>query len=89
MERYTKKDSDGRYYIESVNGKLESNKFGHTYGEAIDRFAELENANVVEVVRCKECVYNEIGSCSNSEDCDPNFDPNFFCAHGERKEQTT
>lgn len=46
MARYTKKDADGRYYIESVNGKLESDKFGHTYGEAIDRFAELENADV-------------------------------------------
>ena len=46
MARYTKKDKDGRYYIESVNGKLESNIYGHTYGEAIDRFAELENADV-------------------------------------------
>lgn len=47
MTRYTKKDADGRYYIESVNGKLESDKYGHTYGESIDRFAELENADVV------------------------------------------
>lgn len=47
MPRYTKKDKDGRYYIESINGRLESDKFGHTYGEAIDRFAELENADVV------------------------------------------
>ena len=46
MARYTKKDKKGRYYIESVNGKLESNVFGHTYGEAIERFAELENADV-------------------------------------------
>ena len=47
MERYTKKDQNGRYYIESVNGKLESDIKGHTYGEAIDRFAELENVDVV------------------------------------------
>lgn len=46
MARYTKKDADGRYYIESANGKLESNIKGHTYGESIDRFAELENADV-------------------------------------------
>jgi hypothetical protein len=59
MARYTKKDADGRYYIESVNGKLESDKFGHTYGEAIDRFAELENADVApraEVERLQEDV---------------------------------
>lgn len=48
-------------------------------------FEAIPAADVVEVVRCKDCVYNAIGSCMNSEDCDPNFDPNFFCAHGERK----
>lgn len=47
MARYTMKDKNGRYYIESANGKLESNIKGHTYGEAIDRFAEYENADVV------------------------------------------
>lgn len=47
MARYTMKDTNGRYYIESVNGKLESDIKGYTYGEAIDRFAELENADVV------------------------------------------
>ena len=47
MARYTKQDKYGRYYIESANGKLESNIKGHTYGEAIDRFAEYENADVV------------------------------------------
>lgn len=46
MARYTKKDVDGRCYIEGANGKLESNIKGHTYGEAIERFAELENADV-------------------------------------------
>ena len=47
MARYTKKDSEGRYYIESANGKLESNIKGYTYGEAIDRLAEFETADVV------------------------------------------
>jgi hypothetical protein len=42
MERYTKQDKDGRYYIESANGKLESDIRGHTYGKAIDRLAEIE-----------------------------------------------
>ena len=53
MERYTKKDANGRYYIEIVNGRLESDKFGHTYGEAIERFALLENdllAKVAEMI---------------------------------------
>lgn len=60
MPRYTKKDADGRYYIESVNGKLESNKFGHTYGEAIDRFAELENANVAPMADVAREIFDEL-----------------------------
>ena len=47
IERYTKVDDEGRYYIESANGKLESNIKGHTYGNAIDRLAEFENTDVV------------------------------------------
>ena len=53
MARYTNKDANGRYYIESANGKLESNIKGHTYGEAIDRFAELENADVAREIVAK------------------------------------
>ena len=30
--RHTKKDAEGHYYIDSVNGLLESDKFGHVYG---------------------------------------------------------
>ena len=44
-------------------------------------------ADVVEVVRCKDCVYNEIGSCKLSEDYDPDYDSDFYCANGERREQ--
>ena len=47
VPRYTMKDKDGRYYIEGANGKLENDVRGHTYGEAIDRLAEFENADVV------------------------------------------
>lgn len=63
MARYTKKDADGRYYIESVNGKLESDIFGHTYGEAIDRFAKLENSEMPQKgyfnLLCGALVYTE------------------------------
>ena len=65
MARYTKKDADGRYYIESVNGKLESDKFGHTYGEAIDRFAELENADVAPRAEVAREIFEEIEKTLN------------------------
>lgn len=42
-ERYTKKDSEGNWYIESKNGALTSDVKGRTYGPAIDRLAFWEN----------------------------------------------
>ena len=40
----------------------------------------------VEVVRCKDCVYNEKAACMFSEFCNPHYRPDFFCADGERTE---
>lgn len=44
--RYTQKDKEGRWYIESANGKLENDTHGRTYGEAIDRLAEFEDTDI-------------------------------------------
>ncbi len=41
--RYTKKDSEGNWYIESKNGALWSDNKGRTYGPAIDQLALFEN----------------------------------------------
>lgn len=86
MARYTKQDRDGRYYIESANGRLEGDKFGHTYGEAIDRFAELENADVVEVVRCRDCSHRN-PCCHKCLRDNLWHDDEDFCSYGERKEE--
>lgn len=74
MMRYTKQDSNGRYYIESVNGKLESDKYGHTYGESIDRFAELENANLNAITY--KMTLNEDQIKKAMEDCMKRIDYN-------------
>lgn len=55
----------------------------------IDLIQAIENlpaADVVEVVRCKDCKYNKLGICSKSENWDDGkqYDPNHFCAEGER-----
>lgn len=87
MARYTKRDADGRYYIESANGKLESNIKGHTYGEAIDRFAELENADVApmaEVARgfAKFLIDKSVDGCISI--CDL---PDLVCEFSERADK--
>ena len=50
------------------------------------RFDDAEMVEYAEVVRCKDCIYNETGSCSFSKYVDPaSYNPNWFCADGERK----
>lgn len=50
----------------------------------IDRVPE---ADAVEIVRCKDCLYNENGICVHSESYDDtNHRPDHFCADGLRKE---
>ena len=39
-----------------------------------------------EVVRCKDCIYNEKASCMFSSFCNPHYRPEYFCADGERKD---
>lgn len=44
-------------------------------------------ADVVDVVRCKDCIYNSNGSCTHSEIYDDqNYNPDYYCADGERRE---
>ena len=46
----------------------------------------MPNVDVVPVVRCKDCIYNKTGSCAYSENVSTYYDPNWFCADGERKD---
>lgn len=43
-------------------------------------------ADVVEVVRCKDCIYNKNGGCTHSEIYDDrNYNPNYYCSDGEKE----
>ena len=47
---------------------------------------KIPAADVVEVVRCKDCFYNANGSCTKSEEYDDTrYRPDYFCADGERR----
>ena len=47
----------------------------------------LPSADVVEVVRCKDCVFSEEsqGACDYCKLNDCRFDKNGFCSYGEKK----
>ena len=50
----------------------------------------LEDAtikDVVEVIRCKDCIYNDRGWCGAQEYGTRHIEDNDYCSYGERKEQ--
>ena len=61
--------------------------YANGFCEAIKQLNMLPTADVVEVVRCKDCIYNKIAGCTHSEGYDErNYNPDYFCADGEREE---
>ena len=54
-----------------------------------ERVAELDripSADVVEVVRCKDCMYNDRGWCGSQEYGTRHVEDNDYCSCGERKD---
>ena len=59
-----------------VNGIIDTNDI-----------ARFPAADVVEVVRCKDCFYNANGTCTKSEYYDDTrYRPDYFCADAERRD---
>jgi hypothetical protein len=51
------------------------------------RMENTPAADVVEVVRCKDCVYSKNYNCTRGEMYDDTrYRPDYFCADGERRE---
>ena len=80
-------------YIKAVDcAEIISEKLSIPLGDLVDVFSEIPTADVVEVVRCKDCRY-----CYNN----PNLNiyrcarfmaiisPEHFCSLGERKKDAT
>ena len=77
MAEYVVKEAVKQYlldrglYLTAVKNALEANTV----------------ADVVKVVRCKDCIYNKIAGCTHSEGYDEqNYNPDYYCADGEREE---
>ena len=70
-------------YIKAVEcAEVISEKFNIPLSELVDEFAEIPTADVVEVVRCKDCKFRYTTTCfSRHETAD-----NDFCSNAERKE---
>lgn len=42
-------------------------------------------ADFVKVVRCKDCIYNELGTCDLSEALNPEYEEDYFCRDGYKR----
>ena len=69
-------------YIFRVCGT--SNVVKETVIEGINR---LSSADVVEVVRCKDCCKYSGKYCLLTDDTEDRREPDDFCSYGERKEE--
>ena len=53
---------------------------------ALDNIEPINKADVVEVVRCKDCMYNDRGWCGSQEYGTRHVEGNDYCSYGERKD---
>ena len=87
-----------KYIRAVVVAKAIAEKYGIPLGDLVDTFADIPAADVVEVVRCRECVHwkpignkagnsfsdmEYVGGCEFTKYCRRESD---FCSYGERKE---
>lgn len=73
------------------NLKFKNAEYAEVFSSALAFFQGVIDrvpvADVVEITRCKDCLYNANGTCVHSESYDDTTHrPDYFCADGMRKE---
>ena len=94
MARYI--DADKAYDALNEITKGKPPQYCGIVEDCVNVIDDLPDADVVEVVRCKDCIYafmtidGEAAKYCDMFDSDDGvfFDKDFYCAYGERKEQT-
>ena len=54
--------------------------------DCMERISKQDGADVVEVVRCKDCEFNDDGYRCPFREAGWGYDPDRYCSFGERKE---
>lgn len=69
--------------------KMDCNRFDHVPKRVVEFFVKgmesVPSADVVEVVRCKDCMYNDRGWCGSQEYGTRHVEDNDFCSQGEER----
>lgn len=81
-----------KYIRAVVAAKAIADKYGIPLGDLVDTFADIPAADVVEVVRCRDCKHSyRIDGAKEEYDCAKIsafakfFPGDHFCGYGERK----
>lgn len=91
MSDYIKREDAIRQIVKtSAQNELDI----HAIGTVIYILSEMDSADVVEVVRCKDCIHNHITSWNQGKRDDPSChftdfrrSNEFYCGFGERAEE--
>ena len=71
----------------TVESKQEYIKREDAIEMVLEPLNNIPSADVVEVVRCKDCIYNDGGWCGAQEYGTHHVEDDDYCSYGERKEQ--
>lgn len=73
-------------YIKREDAIKEANTWSMFGNDNLEsRLKALPSADVVEVVRCKHCMYNDRGWCGSQEYGTRHVEDNDFCSQGEER----
>ena len=82
-----------KYTLAAQVAELINEKYDVLMSELVDDFAAIPAADVVPVVRCKDCThcYETLGGwcCAYGTCVDCIVQPDFYCAFGKRKDGDT
>ncbi len=69
-----------------IEEKAGNNKGAYCYNECIDAIDKMPFDDVVEVVRCEDCVHHYKGNCYRIEKVTLSVNADDFCSRGDRRE---
>lgn len=89
---YIEKEQIIKFIAKGLNNPDKAKAFGHDAIEILTEIVHSPNADVVEVVRCKDCKHRNTPDCKMwykcviCGDCHHWERDEYFCSYGERKE---
>lgn len=90
MAEYIDRQAVEKFIEDGLNNPDKAKRFGHDAIEIMAEIHFMDAAEVVPVVRCKNCKYN-VGTkkCLNSDSFFAVPKDDDFCSYGERRESDT